>query len=337
MSLVLSKPSDHKRSGSSSRAGGDDGVERDGMGRPRVWVPCERCNQTGEVPSEKRPGKFNQCPTCKGGRSVKRSYTRMTTFIDVLEDKAKLADWKMRNVLLGVAADPGFLVGVSDMDPEGDQKELSRRAEAAAEVAGASVKSRQGSHLHTLSELIDAGESLPAFNERDGMPVTEADRVDMFAYWEATAPLFEIVRVEQLVVNDRFKVAGTPDRNSRPRKVLVAPNGEKLTPDDVLITDLKTGRVDYGQLKMCMQLAGYANSPLYDKGSGGRVYPPNVSRSWGIIMHLPAGSGVCRLYWADLRLGWEALQLASSVRAMRKMNRHALTPVADEVYEASVF
>jgi hypothetical protein len=92
-----------------------------------------------------------------------------------------------------------------------------------------------------------------------------------------------------------------------------------------IITDLKTGSVEYGGLKMAMQLAIYAHSKLYDKETGALTPLENINLKWGIIMHLPAGEGECTLYWADLTLGWKAVDLAAQVRAIRSEGRKALT------------
>ena len=124
-------------------------------------------------------------------------------------------------------------------------------------------------------------------------------------------------------------MAGTPDRVSRVRDgyLLVAPNGYEFGPDELIITDLKTGRVDYGALKMAMQLAMYSRSKLYDRETGDRIHVKNVNQDWGIIMHTPAGQGVTTLYWADLRMGWSAIAVAKQVREARTMGRRALIPM----------
>lgn len=54
--------------------------------------------------------------------------------------------------------------------------------------------------------------------------------------------------------------------------------------------------------------------------------PEPVNQDWGIIVHLPSGEGVCKLYWVDLNVGWKAAQLALDIRAMRSLSRKALVP-----------
>jgi hypothetical protein len=308
-------------------AGGDNEVPRDNLGRPRIIVVCLACDQTGRVPSEKRPGQTVQCKRCKGEGFRLESYTRTTTFIDCIEDKSNLMAWSKRMVLLGAASDPTLLDGVLDRDPavREDKDWLNRRAETAATIAGASEKAEKGTQLHALSELVDQGIELP-----DG--VSFGDVIDMDAYERATRG-FHIEHMERLVVLDEYRVAGTPDRISRwiGDEPLVAPDGVEIGRDELLITDLKTGTVEYGALKMAMQLAIYANSALYDKDTGSRESIGNINRRWGVIMNAPAGSGECVLYWADLSMGWEAVHVARTIRSLRSEGRNALKPLAETV------
>jgi hypothetical protein len=48
----------------------------------------------------------------------------------------------------------------------------------------------------------------------------------------------------------------------------------------------------------------------------------------GIVIHLPYGTGECRLYWVDLKVGWEAVQLCRRVREQRRTGfRHLFNEV----------
>lgn len=307
------------------KAGGDSSIERDGDGRPRLLTYCWLCGGEGRRPSPTGiEGRTVKCQGCEEKGVRKKTYKRVTSFIDVLDDKKFVQAWSERMVLLGCATDPTFLNGVLDYNPEAREGKdaLNRRAEAAKDLGGANRKSDQGSHLHDLSEIVDKREPLP-----EGLP--DADVVDMLAYAEATHPFFKIRHMEELVVNEALGVAGTPDRVSQwcGEGDLVAPDGSIILPEELLITDLKTGRVDYGALKMAMQLSVYSRSKLYVKDSPDRLDIEGINQRWGIIMHLPAGSGRLDLYWADLTLGWEAVEVASQVHEMRRRERKALTPL----------
>lgn len=317
------------------KVGGDSSVPRDSKDRPRIIVTCDKCKGLGIVESEKVPGRMNKCQKCHGEGRYLRSYTRTTSFIDVLEDKRNIQAWAERNVLIGVARDLKFVNGVEDLSmalESGNEEErraaknsLNRKAEVAKDKAGANRKSEQGTYLHGLSELVDQGKPLPP-------GVTPEDRRDLAAYRAAKHESgLEHVYMERLMVNDELRVGGTPDRIDRPSRTLIAPDGTVITDADLIITDLKTGTVEFGALKMAMQLSIYANSELYDPANGERTPVSGLRTDWGIIVNAPAGTGECALYWADLRLGWEAVQVAAEVRRMRKAGRMALIPLKSNV------
>ncbi|MEU7570346.1 hypothetical protein [Micromonospora sp. NPDC049240] len=269
-------------------------------------------------------------------------YTRCTTFIDVIEDKSALAKWGKRMVLRGATLAPQVVreaVGLDHTDPAG-KKQLDAKAEHLVNVAGANDKREKGSDTHLLSEFVDRGEPLPDVLQRPGRPptpVTEQDRKDMAAYMMATLDL-EVVHAERLVVVDEMEVAGTPDRVSYydgPGPGAFMTDAEKAKggppgyfPDQIagnLITDLKTGSVEYGALKMAMQLAMYSRGQFYDWKTQTRTPLPDVRPDWGLIVHLPAGSGVCTVYWIDLAIGWKGVQVAKIVRELRK-NKKVMFP-----------
>ena len=113
------------------------------------------------------------------------------------------------------------------------------------------------------------------------------------------------VRVEQFMVLDDLKVGGTPDR------VVDYTGG-------CYIADIKTGGIECGIVKIAAQLAVYAHANTYNIATGARgEHDADLDR--GLIIHLPAGEACCRLYWVDLRAGWEAVQLAGEVRALRRL------------------
>ncbi|MFE0964045.1 hypothetical protein [Streptomyces fungicidicus] len=287
-------------------------VPRDGWGRP-IIVP-----RSGGAP---------------------KGYTRTTTFIDCIEDKSALTDWGKRMVLVGATKRPDLVEKARGLDPEDpqDKKRLNELAEQATDASGANDKREKGTHLHGLSELVDAGQPLPA-----GLPAQDVE--DMAAYLMGTAEL-TMTAVEQFVVVDELGVAGTFDRTasySGPD-----PFGNHI--EDSFIADVKTGSVEYGGLKMAAQLACYSRGVKYDH----RRFPvdagdkkavaafkkhkwtaeeaeaayspmPPVNQDWGIIIHLPAGKGECTLYWVDLNVGWEAAQLALKIREMRSRSRKAM-------------
>jgi hypothetical protein len=288
-------------------------VPRDGRGRPLI------------VPKT-------------GGKPV--AHTRTTTFIDCIDDKSNLNTWDKRMVLIGAAMKPELLDGVLDLDrddPE-DKRTLNAIAERVKDASGANDKREQGTHLHALTEAVDAGVALP-----ESTPA--ADVADMASYMVETLD-FTVLHVERLVVVSSLMVAGTPDRISYYEGP--GPTGRPVKGN--YITDLKTGSVEYGALKMAMQLGIYSRGELYnhslfpvdvdDKKAfiawkktefpaelAVTAYTPQggrINQRWGIIMNLPAGSGACALYWVDLAIGWRLAKLALRIRAARATKKAML-------------
>lgn len=226
-----------------------------------------------------------------GGKKV--AYTRCTTYVDALEDKYNLQKWQQRMVILGLVDRPDLLLSAAAHRE--DKNRLNQVAEDAVEAAKAHAAATVGTAIHALAERIDAGQDIG--------PVPGEYQRDLDAYTAATAPL-TVLESERFCVLDDLRIGGTPDR-------IVAYDGENY------IADIKTGSIDFGAGKIAMQLAVYAHSRFYDIRSGARTPLPAVNGQRGIVIHLPAGTGTCTLHWVDIAAGWEAVQLATQVRAWR--------------------
>lgn len=256
---------------------------------PRAEIKRDRYNRPLVIPPE-------------GGKPV--AYTRTTTYIDVLEDKYNLNKWDKRMVALGLADRPDLLLSIQAH--RDDKAVLDRICDEAKEAARAHAKATEGTAVHALTERVDRGEQLPV------LPATT--QALLAAYEKATAPL-KAVYIEQFCVQDHLKIGGTPDR-------IVEFGGERY------IADIKTGSIEWGALKIAMQLAVYACSQTYDPADGSRGYhEANLKR--GIIIHLPTvedpADATCTLHWVDIEAGGWALQIATRVREARKHTFKQLT------------
>ncbi|WP_344246559.1 hypothetical protein [Actinocorallia libanotica] len=274
-------------------------------------------------------------------------HTRTTTFIDCIEDKSNIINWKQRTVLVGAAQNPHLLEQARGLDLENpeDKRTLNDLAERVSDAAGANTKREKGTHLHLLSEHVDRGEPLPA-------GTSAADLDDMAAYMMGTVNL-RMERIETFVVVNELGTAGTFDRTAW----YSGPDPWGLPIEGRFIADLKTGSVAYGTLKMASQLAVYSRGKVYDftkfpvdvndrkqfaawkktkfsAEEAAQAYTdlPPVSQKWGIIIHLPAGSSTCTLHWVDLELGWQAASLALQIRKMRSV-RDAMRPFVSQATE----
>lgn len=227
-----------------------------------------------------------------GGKA--RAYTRCTTFVDCLEDKYHLELWKLRMCAIGLADRPDLLLAVSAH--RDDKKELNSITERAREAAESSAASTTGTAVHLLCERVDRGRKLGV--------VPESARLDVEAYQRATA-MWENVYIEQFTVHDPLRIGGTPDRVVR-------------WGSDYYIADLKTGSdIEFGALKIAMQLGVYAHGVPYVAPGERRPYPFPVDKERAIVIHLPAGTATPSLHFVDIGTGWEAVQVAAQVRGFR--------------------
>jgi hypothetical protein len=113
------------------------------------------------------------------------------------------------------------------------------------------------------------------------------------------------LEIEQMVVLDDHKVAGTPDR--------IGTLGAQRRAQ---VYDLKTGSIDYSMNSIAVQMAIYAHANnVYIAGD--RLPMPEVNTQRAVIIHLPVGQGTCSLVEVDIAAGWEAFQLAMDVRRWR--------------------
>lgn len=246
------------------------------------------------------------------------AYMRCTTFVKVTEDTYHLGLWQMRMVALGMSRRKDLQLAASAVrDPKDrfQKRTLNDIAKSAQEAAKGSAAATTGTALHSLTEDIDLGREL--------LYVPEEHEADLAAYREITEP-YAFPLIEGFCVRDDLRVGGSFDRVftlKDPSKPLIAPDGEEVTSG---IWDLKTGGSMAGGLfgmgSIAMQLGVYRNSVLYEHTLGTRTpLDDSLSSRWGIVCHLPAGTGQVQLLWVDIAAGWEiAHTVAPVIHAWRK-------------------
>ena len=281
-------------------------------------------------------------------------YTRVTTYIDTLEDKSMLTRWKMRLTLEGVAAADAdetrepITTAVRDLvhnrdvkiakarkaDRKGKlgigelasyvngawadfKKGLDALADDAFEIGGGREKATKGTDIHALCDLHDR-EGIDAVGELlTNGEITPADMADVEAYAAAMAKLgAKVVEAERVVVNDELKVAGRLDR-----VVMVKLPGELRARRRVL--DIKTGRVDLGAGKIAQQIEMYSGCAGYDLVTHERE-DLKLDRTKGILLHLPAGEASAHAYVVDLVAGRKGNKLSGDVRAWRNEGKRSI-------------
>jgi hypothetical protein len=232
----------------------------------------------------------------------RETYGRPSSFGDALDDKSGLHRWNLRTTVLGMSRRADLVLAAAAADPR-DKATLDEIVARATEPASAAATT--GTALHALTERLDRGEELG--------PIPDPYGADIAAYAEATKGI-RWTAVEQRRVLDGWRLAGTADR--------IGWHESRLR-----VGDIKTGKsVDYPH-KFAIQLAIYAHSLPYDTATDRRgPADRGLDLKRGLIIHLPAGQGTCRLYKIDIEKGWEAAQLACQVRQWRS-TKGLLTPV----------
>ena len=223
-------------------------------------------------------------------KNKRTPYRRCTTFVGCLDDMNGLMKWQARQVAYGMGQRNDLMLAAAAADP-GDKKTLHDIAEKAKEAAKSSAAADIGTALHSFTERIDRGQPLGV--------VPQEYQADLDAYRAATQNI-EYLGIETFRVHDEWQIAGTADRIG-------------LWRDRPTIMDIKTGSIDY-PAKMAMQLAMYARMTPYDIPTDTRTTDPEpIDLNRGIIIHLPAGQGICNLYEIDLAKGWGACLIARKV------------------------
>lgn len=277
----------------------DHTVKRDRWSRP--WVAYQE-----------EPLRFE-----KGRKTPTNAYAarRVSSIGSALEDKSTITPWAQANAVVGMVRQPALMAQVASIASKFDnpwyvpeaKRPLQGLIRDAERAGGGDNASGLGTSLHEFTEIIDSGGSL-GYVPAELAPWLEA-------YESATAPL-EVVGIEEFVVDDELRAAGSLDRLVR------LPDGA------VVVADIKTGASnDRYPLGVTVQCSVYANSRKYDQVTGRReALHPDLDKSRGLLIHMPLRSGKpqCNFYMLDLEDGYERAQLANKVFEARKMD--ALKP-----------
>lgn len=264
-----------------------------------------------------RWGRYQIVPP-EGGRPV--GYTRATTVAKTLDDGGGLIPWKATATVVGALRRPGILASWQALiaehpDPWYGSSESKARCkklvEQAAEAGGSTDRADIGTALHAL---IEQG----AKTQWETIPILQPGmQADIDAYrrtMDAAGILIDPAYVEAIVCLDEFQVAGTSDNLT-----VFVPGIGNVT------ADLKTGTdLQYSWQAIAIQLASYANADnVYVQGDAAdgsqdrRLPMPEVSKEWGMVIHLPAGEARCALHLVDLVAGWEAFKTSMWTRRWR--------------------
>jgi len=247
--------------------------------------------------------------------------TRVSTFIKAGSDRTALTAWNMRNVLLGCAHFPEIAARAKILhpNPEGPlpedkdtKQELNRIVDDVSERVGSKRAADEGTLVHKSVEKYARGEW--GF---DDMPTRHVPWVRAFLD-ELERKGLEIVSdlIECTIYVPQFGgVMGRFDQALR----------EKCT-GRILMSDVKTGSMDYAwqeiQGQLAMYEAGYRQHGTYvwhpTDASQDRWEAPKyvLDQEEGLVIHLPVKGGdpSCYVYKVDLAEGREHVKLCAQNR-----------------------
>jgi hypothetical protein len=252
-------------------------------------------------------------------------YSRPSGWGDDLDEQSALVNWRIDRAIDGVASSQALAAKAAALRGlKTGRKELreeaikSGRGEEAADL---------GTALHAMSHRVESGDDFLApepYATDLATYLTELERAGLFT-----------VHCEIPLCADGWRAAGTADRIYEARIRIALPGGGFLEPGQRVIGDLKTGaKFDYSVPGYCIQLAIYSDGVPYDVERNVRLEPiDNLRNDWGVLVHMPAGSGECSLWWTDLTVGRLGARIVREVREWRKRNDFVAEyryPVIDE-------
>lgn len=293
-----------------------------------------------------------------------RQYTRVTTFIDNLDDKTTLTDWKLRVALEGVTlhdtaptergekVDP-VLSTVADLLHRRDVKiakayKADRKGKLAvgerARIETAALKEYKDALNAIVKDMLDLGGAhekaergtnlhalAEVFDAKGIEPIDamlEAGTITPTDHASIVAYGKAMADAGiKVVAMERVVVNDSVKYAGRfDRTVMAKRPGDQRARK--VIADIKTGRVDYGVGKIAQQLAMYADADAYDLVTGERS-PLGVDKTWGLLIHMPQGEGTCTIHVVDLVAGRKANAISAQVRAWRNEGKKAVDLTVD--------
>jgi hypothetical protein len=264
------------------------------------------------------------------GGGERQPYTRMSSLANMICDQSGLATWEKRLLARGlseredlaamVAAlprclsdkrDKKTLTAAEKREDSAVNAKLDEYINLALEQAGKNFKANAGTAVHSFT---DPGADLRNVPER-----MQPD-VDSFLNFIEQHNI-EILATEVFVVNEELGCAGSFDH-------LATVPGQP----GVCVLDKKTGQIGGKGLAFAVQLAGYANSEVYDLDTDERrpleslTDGLRINNRIGYVAHIPLGAGRTDLYSIDLMRGRHAARLATNVRTARGL-KDLINPV----------
>jgi hypothetical protein len=289
-------------------------------------------------------------------------YGRCSNFGSQIEDRFGIQKWSERRVLQGCTLLPDEIrkaIASLDLESLTDCQLADGWVVDAKAEAGAFIAAGRGTLIH-LASTLDRNEADPlltlALRGEDelGVPTAVTDAVlDSWAVLLERHGLHQLA-IEQTVVDDHWRLAGTLDRVVQLTEELSF--GAHVVPaGSVCVLDIKTGRLRIEQghplywHAYSVQLASYAHSvPYHIDGlhEEREAWPWPISQRHALIAHLDInnaleeGVATARLFHVDLVEGLRAGNLARQARDWQASKalfvEQNVDPVATTVRDTAV-
>jgi hypothetical protein len=239
-------------------------------------------------------------------------YSRPSGYAKCLDDEQSLVTWRIWKAMQGTARSQALQAKINVCKEEDKETKKALRDEA-LDKGTANEKADMGTGLHAMTARAEDPLDVDFDPPEQYVP-------DLDAYMDCLATYgLKSEMVEVPMVNDDFRAAGTADRIYRLTLPLQTPDGTWLQPGDLVLGDLKTGaKLDFSLPGYCVQMALYATGVLYDLTTNRRIPTPPICQTWTLLVHLPFGSGRCKLLWCPIDTGLKGALHAYDVKQWRK-------------------
>lgn len=282
------------------------------------------------IPGKYRPvfsrGRY-RLPDPESGQT--RSFTRASTIAKEIEDTRLLEAWQRRQMLIGLSRSTALAATLDQTVMEArDQSEpedflrasLNSLAEDCQLAAGTEMAAEFGTCVHAWTEAVDIGLVHPSRVPRIVRPWVEHYLERMAAAGLIALPEYR----ERIVLNSRFRVAGTLDA------IYLCPDGQ------LRLGDVKTSRtMDYSWLYFCTQLAIYLGADYMLSRDGSRWEEmPQLDADVALVAHIPRehpeNTAIVAL---NMVFGEVAMKAALHAREVRKQAGRKARSVPYDVQE----
>lgn len=304
-----------------------------------------------------------------GTPSTQRQFTRVTTYIDNLEDKTALVDWKMRSLLEGVVVNEEEVGNQLAEGNLADELILSKVRDAMhiRDVAiGKARKSDRKGKLDVGELGLLTADALKAFKatmrdlaeqalELGGANVKREKGTDLHSLTEVydregMEPINEMLRAEEITPADHADVVAYAT-------ALIDAGIEIVSIEQVVVHDGRkhAGRLDRvvlaktpGPRKTRRRMVADVKTGNIEYGIGklaqqleayassqaydletGERTDMKLDKTVGLVIHLPAGTATCKIHTVDLTIGKKGNGLSAEVRAWRNESKKALDTSVD--------